>query len=74
MVQGWSRPPAVDPSKTTISAIRRRRDAITVVTYEIAHEFEQGVFDYRLRTVDGEWRLEDRRSKGEDGRWIGHLL
>jgi hypothetical protein len=74
VVQGYARPPEVDPSKTTISAVRRRADAIIAVTYETAHPHQRGVFDYRLRMFDGEWRLEDRRSRGEDGRWIRYLL
>jgi hypothetical protein len=71
----WGSPPTANLATTEFIATEKARGAVVVRTRELSHyALPPDEFVYVLKLVEGVWRIDDRRSRGLDGRWIHRIF
>jgi hypothetical protein len=71
----WGSPPTANLATTEFVATEKGRAGVVVRTREMGHyALPPAEYEYLLKIVEGEWRIDDRRSRNLDGRWIHRLF
>ncbi len=71
----WQSPPMADVSATTFVGVEQAMGGVVVRTLEAGHHaLPRMECEYRLRLVDGAWRLDDRREGDRHGGWIRRVF
>jgi hypothetical protein len=71
----WQTPPRADVTKTRFVSVERTRGGVAVRTLEAGHPaLPWNECEYRLKLIDGAWRLDDRREQDGRGGWIRRVF